>query len=256
MSKNIYEISDELQKLINDIEDNGGEVDEETEKALSIKQDELESKIDAYCHVITMTNSAIDCCKEEKNRINDIQKVKTNIVKRLKYRLLEAVKQFGETGKKGNSVLNTNTHKLFTKNTIDCRIDEERITIIATYVRKTIDELKRNNILATGEDIDLSGFVASVNAQIRAEHGDSFKPFTVQDLNYIKFNVSKSTSVLEMFSGRYDWMFDAVISMDSNFEIEVDKDNLKTNLKSYKELNLEPKTTIGTLENKESLTIK
>ena len=47
MNKSLYEISDELQQIINYIEDNGGEINEEIEEALNISQEELEEKVDA-----------------------------------------------------------------------------------------------------------------------------------------------------------------------------------------------------------------
>ena len=69
MSKSLYEIQDELQQIIDNIEENGGEVDEFTEEALKIKQEEFESKIESYCNAITMLKSEAECCKNEKQRI-------------------------------------------------------------------------------------------------------------------------------------------------------------------------------------------
>ena len=66
MSKSLYEISDELQQIINNIEENGGGIYEFTLEALEIKKEELENKVENYCHAITMVNSDVDCCKNEK----------------------------------------------------------------------------------------------------------------------------------------------------------------------------------------------
>ena len=66
MNKTLYEISDELRQIINNIEENGGEIDEFIEEALNIKQQELESKVEAYCNIIAMTKGDIECSKNEK----------------------------------------------------------------------------------------------------------------------------------------------------------------------------------------------
>ena len=133
MSKTLYEISDELQQIVNTIEENGGEIDEYTEEALQIKQEELETKIENYCNLITILKSDVECCKNEKQRINSLQNTKKNIVDKLRERILEAVLKWGNEGKSGNKVLDLSTRKLFTKCKETFVPNEERIATFSKY---------------------------------------------------------------------------------------------------------------------------
>ena len=51
LKKNLYEISAELQQLIDYIEENGGEIDENIENELVIHENELRDKVEAYCNM-------------------------------------------------------------------------------------------------------------------------------------------------------------------------------------------------------------
>ena len=91
MGKSLYQISDELQLLLNEIEENGGEITEEQEKELEISQEELGNKVENYCNAITILKSEEECAKNEKKRLNDMQNVKKNLIERLKQTLLKTV---------------------------------------------------------------------------------------------------------------------------------------------------------------------
>ena len=256
MNKTLYEISDELQQIINNIEENGGEVDEFTLEALEIKQEELENKIENYCNAITMINSDVDCCKNEKQRINNIQTTKKNIVEKLKTNILEAVLKWGSDGKSGNKVLNLPTRKLFTKTTEKFVANDDRIATLSNFVQRYILELKKQGILMTGQDIDLRGMMAAINAIIRAEKGESYEPFTVNDLSYIRLNISSECSLSELFDGSHDFAIDAMINPSASVSTEVDNKNLTTSLTTARDLHIEPTVTLGYLDYAYSLNIK
>ena len=256
MNKTLYEISDELQQIINNIEENGGEVDEFTLEALEIKQEELENKIENYCNAITMINSDVDCCKNEKQRINNIQTIKKNIVEKLKTNILEAVLKWGSDGKSGNKVLNLPTRKLFTKTTEKFVANDDRIATLSNFVQRYILELKKQGILMTGQDIDLKGMMAAINAIIRAEKGESYEPFTVNDLSYIRLNISSECSLSELFDGSHDFAIDAMINPSASVSTEVDNKNLTTSLTTARDLHIEPTVTLGYLDYAYSLNIK
>lgn len=256
MSKSLYEIQDELQQIIDNIEENGGEVDEFTEEALKIKKEELYDKLENYCNAITILNSNIDCCKSEKKRINDIQNTRKNVVERLKDKILEAVLLWGETGKSGNKVLNLATRKLFTKTTSTFVPNEDRITTLSIYFKSYILELKRNGILITGQDIDLNGMMAAINALIKTEKGENYPPFTVNDLNYIEYEFSGRYSLTQMFDGSHDFLFDMINSPNVDISTETNDKDAKQSIITAAELGVEPTCTLGFVEDKPSLTIK
>lgn len=256
MSKSLYEIQDELQQIIDNIEENGGEVDEFTEEALKIKQEEFESKIESYCNAITMLKSEAECCKNEKQRINNIQTTKKNIIEKLKDRILEAVLNWGTTGKTGNKVLNLATRKLFTKFTPTFTPNSDRIITLSNYFKSYILELKRNGILVTGQDIDLKGMMAAINALIKAEKGEDYPPFTINDLNHIDFEIDIKCSFAQMFDGSHNFIFDVINNPNAHVLTTVDEQNAKQSIITAAELNIEPTCTLGFVENKPSLIIK
>ncbi len=256
MSKSLYEIQDELKQIIDTIEENGGEIDEFTGEALEIKQEEFESKIESYCNAITMLKSEAECCKNEKQRINDIQTTKKNIIEKLKDRILDAVLVWGTTGKTGNKVLNLPTRKLFTKLTPTFVPNDDRIAILSFYFKSYVLELKRNGILVTGRDIDLTGMVAAINALVRTEKGEDYPPFTVNDLNYIEYEVTGKYSLSQMFDGSHDFLFDIINSPNAEVSTEINDKDAKRSIITATELNIEPTCTLGFVVDKPSLTIK
>ena len=256
MSKSLYEIQDELQQIIDTIEENGGEVDEFTEEALKIKQEEFENKIENYCNAITLLKSQAECCKNEKQRINSIQQTKNNIIERLRNKILDAVLTWGTPGKNGNKVLNLATRKLFTKYTSTFAPNSDRIITLSNYFKSYILELKRNGILVTGQDIDLKGMMAAINALIKAEKGEDYPPFTINDLNYIDFEIDIKCSFAEMFDGSHNFIFDVINNPNAHVLTTVDEQNAKQSIITAAELNIEPTCTLGFVEDKPSLTIK
>ena len=258
MSKTLYEISDELQQIVNTIEENGGEIDEYTEEALQIKQEELETKIENYCNLITILKSDVECCKNEKQRINSLQNTKKNIVDKLRERILEAVLKWGNEGKSGNKVLDLSTRKLFTKCKETFVPNEERIATFSRYFQSYLLELKKEGILMTGPEIDLTGMMGAINSLIKAEKGENYPPFTVNDLNYLQVEVSGMYRFSEIFDGSHDFVVDLLMHPNESVSVstETDDKGIETSLSTSQELNIEPVVTLGYLENKYSLTIK
>ena len=252
MNKSLYEISDELQQIINYIEDSGGEINEEIEEALNISQEELEEKVDAYCNLIAMTNSDIECCKNEKKRINDLQNTRKNLVEKLKERLLKATETFGDDGKSGNKVLTFPLHKLYTRNTKSLVVNEERIKILGDYTRRYVCELYREGVLVQGEEIDYSGMIAAINTMIKSELGEDFEPFTVADFTQLKFKVTTEIPFTDFMLGRCEYSKDLISDPMIDCEYSIYEDVVKSSLENQPDI----KYTIGNIETKTSLTIK
>lgn len=251
MSKSIYQISDELQLIINEIEENGGEITEDIEQKLAISQDELESKIDNYCNIIASVNSNIDFCKKEKQRINDLQNVKKNLVDTLKKRVLEAVERFGYEGKSGNKVIDTQTHKLFTKNTQLVIVDRERYELICNEAINYISELDTNGILDGSDNVDLSGMLAAINSIIGAGRED-FVPFTISDLCSCRYTMEFSVNLLDLMRNPYIL---EVLRTFQTYKAEEDSILLKNSLLADKESG-KNNFTVAQLSTNTSLTIK
>lgn len=112
---NLFNISAELQDIILQLEE--GEATDELLERLSITEDNLKEKIGSYIQVIRRYSNDVTECKAEKDRVNQIQKVRNNTVERLKKVVLEAVLMFGSTGKSGNKVIEGPTYKLYSRET-------------------------------------------------------------------------------------------------------------------------------------------
>ena len=96
MNKSLYAINEQQMELMSAIELMDGELTPEMESQLEITKSELNHKSIAYLEVIKGKdgiNSVIDL---EIKRLQALKKRNTNIVDRLKYNLLNAVKTFGE----------------------------------------------------------------------------------------------------------------------------------------------------------------
>lgn len=264
---NIFEIGDHLKAIIDELEENGGELTEELAAELEITQENFNDKVESYCQLITMYKSNIDCCKEEKSRINTIQKVKENIVDKIKLRLLDAVKLYGSTGKSGNKVVELPTRKLYTKNTESVQENENRIDILKKYFIEYIEELQNQGILELGETIDVNGLLAAVNAIIKADYDryvnefddesgftppvEEFVPYTLADLQAINVEFKQSISIYNLITSYSNIGY--LIASDQVIPsgVSINKDVAKAILKDD-----DSRLTVGELINKDSLIIK
>lgn len=67
MNKSLYQIDAELQRIVDEIIDAGGEITPELEEQLAITQDNLNEKLDNYRKLFTMIESRALACKTENN---------------------------------------------------------------------------------------------------------------------------------------------------------------------------------------------
>ena len=95
MNKSLFNISTEMQMIINELMETGGELTPEIENALIITQDQLQSKSIGYAVVIRAMeyqNATIDA---EIKRLQDHKRTRTNTVERLKNALSMAMQVCG-----------------------------------------------------------------------------------------------------------------------------------------------------------------
>lgn len=114
--KNIFEIQQEYLALYNEIEENDGVLTEELMDELTIKQEELESKLKGYYYVIKTVDGQVETIDKEIERLNKIKKSKTNSIQRLKEVMLNTVITFGKEDKSGNHKMDLGLFKMWTRN--------------------------------------------------------------------------------------------------------------------------------------------
>ena len=221
---NLYDISHDILRIFDSVESAEGEITDEQYAELCIKQDELKQKLDAYVKAVKEFQANADFCKNEKKSINDRQNVYKNRIEKLKSAMLDAVIAFGEEGK-NNKFIELPNCRIFTKTSKSIEADETRLDILSKEFYRLICELVRNGVLYTGEDVDLEGILAVINANVISEQGEDFEPFTLQDLIQCKICVSTTASIYDCFrSNEYLIRQIANNPINSKIDTEICKD--------------------------------
>lgn len=195
--ESLYSIQTELLDLFGQIEANEGEVTDEMYEKLCLTEENLKSKLESYYKALKVWSNEADACKKEKARINDVQNKYKNRVERLKKAMLDAVVNFGDAGKT-NYFIELPTVRLFSKTSTSIEVDERRSEILVNAFREYISELVKNDILCTGDDIDIQGFLNVLNANCTALLGDDFIPFNLQDLCTVQLEISDKASIIDL----------------------------------------------------------
>lgn len=252
MSRNLYEISIDLDAILNEIEINEGEITEELEEALTITQAEFDAKANDYVKAVRNIESDINATKCEATRLSNRKKILENQVTKLKSVLLDAVNKFGYIGKSNNKIYNTDIAKLFTRNTQSVDIDEIRAQLFCTCIREYIKSVHNT------DSIVLSEALVSIN-EINKTICDTipdceYIPFTIEDLHTIKIKISKEYTAESLILSNYfinkDIVNEVVIPSQYEFECVNSKSELKYPLTAGLKL------SFAKLNDNTSLTIK
>lgn len=134
----LFDIEDKYLQLMDEIESLDGELTPEIEEQLKINEAQLKEKITSYYYIIKTNESLQLSAKEEIDRINNYIKVKENLNKKLKSKVLEALNIFGDDTKTGGKTLTIDTLKVSTVKNIVVDVDDDNFIHAATV------ELKRN----------------------------------------------------------------------------------------------------------------
>lgn len=210
--QSLFNISAELNDIFLQIEEEGGVITEEIIERLSITQDNLKDKLNDYRKAYSLIASDVDACKKEEARIACIRKTKENNANRLKGAMLEAVINFGDTGKSGNKVIDLIDSKLYTRKNKCIDIDETALLAFKDIFFERLKELYDNDLLDTNdpnvESIDVEGFLDVINSEFTCQYPELAEDiinrkghlFTIQDLNTIKFKFETTMSCGEMLN--------------------------------------------------------
>tara|TARA_R110000868_G_scaffold208033_3_gene457240 strand:- start:418 stop:912 length:495 start_codon:yes stop_codon:yes gene_type:complete len=155
MSNSIFNIGNELQTIINQIIESGGEVNEETENALIIKEGELQNKSQSYGYLIKSMEYDVNTIDSEINRLEGLKRVRNNTIKRLKTVLSDSMQQF-EVEELKTATLKINFRKSQTVEILDeDLIPKEFKTVkVTTSISKAeIKKAIKNGELVVGADL-------------------------------------------------------------------------------------------------------
>lgn len=208
----LFSIQMELEDIFMEIEENGGEVNDEILAKLAITEENFKQKLDNYRKAYTALTYEAEAGKKEKTRLDGIIKTRENNAKRLKNAMYEAVAAYGETGKSGNKVVNLIDSKLYTRKTEVCVVDQQLMFILRDLFIEGLRELWDNDMLIPEDDssnwIDVQGYLDVINAKFKAtypleaealkERTDEY--FTMDDLIGLTLNIEFNTTALAILN--------------------------------------------------------
>lgn len=225
--ESLYDIQKELLDIFSQVEESDGEISDEQYDKLCITKENLKSKLDDYYKAIRVWSDEADSCKKEKARINNVQNKYKNRIERLKAAMLQAVINFGEVGKT-NYFIELPTVKLFSKTSKSINEFKDRSCILIDKVKSYIQELAKQGILYSGDDVDLNGFLSVINTECKAEYGEDFVPFTMHDLTIIQLKISDRSSIADLLLNKKDLLNVLANSTLVQVENDTTKDEYKT----------------------------
>ena len=142
---NIYEISQTLLDIYNELEENGGELTEELEKALTITQADFKQKVRDYISVIKQIDLDITGIDQEVKRLKAYKESKAKVKERLSSILANAIDMFGEHTKSGGAYVDLGDEKVSVRNTTKVEVDTDTVNAIAKDVMNTYSNLNWTN---------------------------------------------------------------------------------------------------------------
>lgn len=231
---NIFNISRELEDILYQIEENGGEITPELEERLAITEENLRDKLDGYRRVHSKLMSDVKTCKEEETRIAKLRKTKENQAERLKDTMLAAVQQFGALGKNGNRLINLPDAKLYTKASACTEIDNNRVSILMQLFLDIYQTSWDNDMLEVEHGaIEDAQLLDMINEKYNSLYpNEGVVPFTMEDLDALKVNFNFTFSIRDLnsitkFSLLQAWFDNAPLTANSFIQGDYNKTEIK-----------------------------
>ena len=232
---NIFDIKQDFIDIFNELEDNGGELTPELEEKLQVTQETFKDKIKSYSNVIKMLETDIKSIKEEKNRLNDLQKSKENTIERLKNIVVSAIEEFGDTNKSGNKFVDYGTGKISIRNTQAVEVEESSVN---RFINRLITGLKwysDNNQLEEGlvNTEDVLDFVNS-KSPVEEEDDVEIDNYTMKDIERINASIDVDINIPSLISTKtgIDLLRSLLKYNIFNIKAKVDKKAVKDDAKS------------------------
>lgn len=135
---NIFQLANELQEIVNELEENGGEITPEIEEQLDINQAGVKHKVEAFTQVIHQLESDIEAIKNETKRFADLKKRKEATIESVKKLILYSIDMFGETAKSGTKFIDFGTGKVSTRKSETLEIDTDAYDKLADKIKNII----------------------------------------------------------------------------------------------------------------------
>jgi hypothetical protein len=251
---NIFEISNKLLNIFNELEENGGELTEELEQELNVTESDFKDKIQSYVNVIKLIDSDVCVIDDEIARLNDLKRRKNKTIDRLKSIVIYAIENFGETTKSGGKYIEYPTGKVSVRNTKKVNVHTESVNDIVKFIDDKIRFDKFANTLDEKEEIDKEELLKELTS-FTLHDKDDIKPCSYElnddELHRIKANVSISVPLDELIKDKFPLIKQIANTCTFDIKGEVSKSEIKKDLNNGTDLH-----NVGNIENNKSLIIK
>lgn len=151
-------------------------------------------------------------------------------------------------------LLNQKVDKCLSKSTESVIENKERLDILRYEFIEYCRELYKNDLLITGDDIDIQGLIDAINAKCIAERGEAFAPFTIYDFICVNI-IFKFTVSLKNLIESNNYLLQAYYGLDysTGIDMDIDKNTVKYIVKDQ---NTNNNITIGNIEKNKVLCMK
>lgn len=160
--KTLYDITIENLKIIDLLQESGGEITEEIEQLMAINEDNLNTKVEDYCKVIKMLDTEVKGAKAEIDRITAYKKTTEKIIERMKNRIDSAFQMMAI------DELKVGTFKVnYRKSESVNIIDESLIPDDYFQVKKEVSKEAIKDAIKGGLEVSGAEILEKKNLQIR-----------------------------------------------------------------------------------------
>ena len=160
----LYGITSELNDILTQLEELGGEVTPELEQALAINEENFAAKSEDYGHAILNLKGMAAAAKAEKERLTALQKFYENTYNRLDNALKTAMVATG------HDKVETPTMRLSLRHTTATEVDDLNAVPMeykTTKVEVVADKTAIKKAIQSGEDVPGAHLVENVSLQIK-----------------------------------------------------------------------------------------
>ena len=160
----LYGITAELNGILAQLEELGGEITPEIEQALAINEEQFMAKAEDYGHAILNLKGMAAAAKAEKERLAGLQKFYENTQKRLTDALSSAMQVFGHDKVENATMRLSLRHSTATE--VD-DLDQLPAEYKTTKVEVVADKTAIKKAIQDGEDVPGAHLVENVSLQIK-----------------------------------------------------------------------------------------
>ena len=160
----LYGITAELNGILAQLEELGGEITPEIEQALAINEEQFMAKAEDYGHAILNLKGMAAAAKAEKERLAGLQKFYENTQKRLTDALSSAMQVFGHDKVENATMRLSLRHSTATE--VD-DLDQLPAEYKTTKVEVVADKTAIKKAIQEGEDVPGAHLVENVSLQIK-----------------------------------------------------------------------------------------